>query len=136
MARTTNLRAQHEKLLSDAVAIDKLVSSSNLATSAQDIRLKISSMIGVLQMHLSSEDKVLYPDMVASLNPKTRETAEKFIKEMGRLGETVKDFNNKWTVQYISSNPAFKAEWKTVLNVLGDRVNRENTELYPLADQM
>ncbi len=136
MARTDHLRVQHERLLAPASEIDRMIKAGNLAGSANDIRLKISAMMGLLQVHLAAEDKSLYPAMLGSADEKAKTTAKRFLDEMGGLGKTVAEHNARWTAAYISSSNGFAREWQAVLKALGDRVQRENAQLYPLADAL
>lgn len=136
MARTDNFRRQHEKMIGIAAEIDGLAAKPIDSAGAAAIRAKLSELVGNLKFHLASEDEVLYPTLLKQPDPRTAETADRFMKEMGRIGATLADLNSKWTAAYIQENRAFKAEWDSMLGALADRIKRENSELYPLADKI
>lgn len=136
MARTDNLRRQHEKLLAKAGEIDALASRAASPAVAQEIRNHLSQLIGTLMVHLAAEDQSLYPELLKSADKETREVARRFSAEMGGVGNAVAEFNRKFTASQIGSSASFAQEWKSLLKVLADRIARENTELYPLADAM
>ncbi len=134
MARTESLRSQHQKLLLAVGDIGAHLAARAQPGMAEQLRKKISALIGQLQFHLISEEKVLYPALLNSTDANAREMANKFIREMGGLGQTVLALNDKWTNAYIHADPGFPREWQQVQQTLADRIQREDNELYPLAD--
>lgn len=138
MARTDKFRAQHDELLTLASDLQATLNESQLAVDASASRSVLSKLMGKLTMHLAAEDKVLYPDLQSSSDPAVVGLAKRFADEMSGVAPTVVAFNEKWaTPSAIKANPAsFIAETKNILGVLGNRINRENRELYAAADRM
>lgn len=65
-----------------------------------------------------------------------RETGAKFAREMNGVKPTVEAFSKKWSEAEIAKNAAsFCAETKKLFAALGDRIKRENAELYPLLEE-
>lgn len=135
MARTDSLRDQHKKALELVGYIQTGLNAAKLSQDATQMASYLSKLAGALNVHLAMEDKSLYPSLTSSSNPKAKSTAEKFIKEMGSIGATFGAYAKKWNANTIKSDPnTFITETKQIISVLGDRIKREESELYPLAD--
>lgn len=136
MSRTASFRRQHEDLLGHINEIATLL--SNTSGNAGVIRDKLSVFSGKLSVHLSMEDKALYPAMLAAKDAKTQQTAKEFMTEMGGLSDAFKAFNQKWiTVDSISKNvDGFNTEIKALVQTVQNRIKREESNLYNLADAM
>jgi len=136
MSRTINLRRQHDAAVDlvkhlathlDGPAPDKM--------QAYRIGLDLAKLTGLLRIHFAIEDRTLYPYMIASTNAAASGTAAAFQDEMGELGATYSAFAERWNSEAIVTNfPAFRAEARDVFAAPGNRIERENTILYPLAD--
>ena len=137
MAATDNFRRQHNDLLGLVGEIQDLASSPRSETASIKICRILSRMSGKLSIHLAAEDKSLYPRLVASDDAGTSEVAKRFQEEMSGLGDVYNAFAAKWrTPQAIDDDfEGFVAESGEVFAALGDRIARENRELYPLADK-
>ena len=122
MARTDRFRMQHNELL----AADGAAARSCLAR-----------LMGKLTMHLSTEDKVLYPELAASKDAAVATLAKRFSTEMRSTAAVVTTYNNKWhTPTAIKADPkSFITESKQIIAALADRIKRENNELYAAADR-
>ena len=137
MARTDRLRKQHVELVKVVEILSGYLNEANIAQDAAGARTAMSELAGKLGVHLSMEDKVLYPEMIKCADPKTKATAEKFVLEMGDIATAFTAYNGKWTIPFIGADPAsFIKETKGIFEVLSKRIAREEGELYPLADQL
>lgn len=137
MARTDSLREQHKKALEIVSAIQADLNPTKLAQDAQAISANLSKLSGTIGVHLAMEDKSLYPAMMGSANAEVKKAADKFSKEMGNIGAVFGAYTKKWNAGTIKSDPnAFITETKQIISVLGDRIKREEAELYPLADKL
>lgn len=136
MSRSANLRRQHDAIL--ALASDLTDAQSTLATHAEAAlaATRLAKLTGVLNLHLAAEDRALYPQLRASSDPAVAETARRFMREMGGLAKVYAEFAARWrSATTILADPeGFRTETAAVLSALGTRIERENTELYPLAD--
>lgn len=137
MSKTDNFRRQHNELVEMVQSITAMMSAPNAADQAADISRTLSQMTGKLRIHLAQEDKSLYPRLAASSDTQTASTAKRFQEEMSGLGEVYGAYADKWrTPAEIGADIAsFKTESEAVFAALADRIVRENTELYPLADK-
>lgn len=137
MARTDRFRQQHNELLSLATELQGLLNETALAKDATAARTALSKLMGKLTMHLSTEDKVLYPELEASKDPAVSTMARRFSTEMKSTATAVGAYNARWgTPSVIKENPqTFIKETKGIVSVLADRIKRENQELYATADR-
>lgn len=138
MSQTQIFRRQHDAL--ELLAADFMAALGTCKTElqARDCARTLAKLTGILLMHLAAEDRSLYPRMMASQDVATAQTAHRFAEEMGGLAGAYRDFNAKWSraEAILADVPGCMAEAQSVFAALGNRIARENDELYPLADQM
>jgi hypothetical protein len=132
MGFTDKFKGQHDEILAIAGEItDKLKRKPDPAA----IRKLLSNLAGKVNFHLAMEDKALYPRLMEHKDASAKALATKFMKDMGGLAQVFTDYNNKWQVSAIKSDPdGFSTETRKVFGALAHRISRENAELYPLAD--
>lgn len=133
MSFTDKFRTQHNDILAVTQDItEQLRTKGDAAT----VRKMLSNLAGKLNFHLAMEDKALYPRLMERKDSQANALATRFMTEMGGLGQAFAAYNSKWQVSAIRSEPAqFAAETQQVFAALGQRIARENRELYPLADR-
>ncbi len=137
--RTMHLRQQHQDLLRIVGQIVPLLKPDTLdQTHGDALRKLLLELTGKLNMHLAAEDKVLYPELAASTQARVSATAAQFAKEMGHIGGAYKEYLGKYPNGTAISNQAkaFCADTSAVFTLLGKRIQREESELYPLADSL
>lgn len=136
MSKTEHLRGQHNDMAKIIGEISSKLSVEYCKTNPSEISHKLASLIGKLKIHLSSEDKALYPTLLASTDPKVKTTAEAFMKEMGGIAPSVEAYFTKWALaSHIQKNPEdFIKETKDLFAALAKRIDREHKDLYPLLD--
>lgn len=136
MSKTEHLRSQHNDMAKIIGEISSNLNVEYCRTNASEISHKLASLIGKLKVHLSSEDRALYPALLASPNPKVKTTAEAFMKEMGGIAPSVEAYFTKWALgSRIQKNPEdFVTETKALFAALEKRIDREHKDLYPLLD--
>lgn len=136
MARTEMMRTQHSEIADLIGQIEAKMSADVLVNEGDGVRTLLSQLSGKVSVHLAMEDKALYPVMIDSGNDEACKMAESFMAEMGSLGGVFKEFVAKWPIgQVIKDDPtSFISEAQTVFKALKDRVQREESQLYPLAD--
>ncbi len=138
MARTDSFKEQHKEMLELVKQINSGLDPAKLAQDASQVRSTLSALAGKLLVHLSIEDKNLYPVMINSSDENAKKTAQSFMDEMGTLAGIFKDYTNKWpSPQAIQANPAgFCEETKAVFTAIGQRIGKEEATLYPMADKI
>jgi hypothetical protein len=138
MARTDRFRHEHDELLSLAHELQALLDPQTLTTHGSAARSCLGKLMGKLVLHLTIEDKVLYPKLAACGDAAVAGLALKFLDEMKTTTVDVLAYNQRWArVSAIKANPAaFIDETRQVIKVLADRIDRENHELYAAADRL
>lgn len=138
MARTTKFREQHNDLLKAAGELKSQLNANELAKDGTAARRCVGALMGKLILHLTTEDKVLYPELEAHKDPAVANMARRFSNEMKTTAKAVTAYNEKWaTPSAIKAKPAdFVAETEKLIQVLADRIKRENQELYATADRV
>lgn len=138
MARTDSFKEQHKEMLELVKQINHKLDPAALAKDAVEVRSILSALAGKLLVHLAMEDKNLYPVMLGSSDENAKKMAQSFIDEMGTLATTFKSYTTKWaSPQLIQADSAgFCNETKAVFQALGQRIGKEEANLYPLADKV
>jgi hemerythrin-like domain-containing protein len=138
MAMTDSYRKQHTELLDLAGKLAAKLSKEEAIKSADEIVGVLSQFASKLNMHLTMEDKALYPKLMASSNPKTAQTAKDYMTEMGGIKQVVEKYIASWSLaKNISADPQkFIDESKGIISALKTRIDKENSILYPLADAL
>lgn len=130
------LRAEHDAL----VTLSQLLLDLIRAPAAPR-PTELASVRGMLRdtllRHLKCEDWILYPRLKASGNAEVVTLASEFVHEMGHIAQDFAAYDAKWTAERIADDcPGFCSETKVVLDVLAMRIERENCDLYPVAEQL
>lgn len=79
---------------------------------------------------------MLYPALIGAADQQVAETGKRFQQEMGDLAQAYGAFVASWNLaSKIRHNPeGFRSDANNVFKALHTRVQRENKELYPLAE--
>lgn len=130
------LRAEHAALATLAQLLLDLVRAPDAPRPTE-----LASVRGMLRdtllRHLKCEDWILYPRLKASGDAAVVALAGEFVHEMGHIAQDFAAYDAKWTAARIAQNwVGFCSETEAVLAVLGMRMERENCELYPLAERL
>jgi iron-sulfur cluster repair protein YtfE (RIC family) len=133
MGFTDKFRTQHNEIL---VIAKEMTAEIKGDADAAVLRKLLSNLAGKLNFHLAMEDQALYPRLMERQDAEAKGMARKFMDEMGGLGKVFGTYNDKWQISAIRKDPAgFAGETQAVFAALTKRIQRENTELYPLADR-
>lgn len=130
------LRAEHAALATLSQLLLDLVRKPEAPRPTE-----LASVRGMLRdtllRHLKCEDWILYPRLKASGNPEVVAMAGEFVREMGHIAQDFAAYDAKWTAERIAEDwPGFCRETEAVMHVLGMRIERENCDLYPAAEQL
>jgi iron-sulfur cluster repair protein YtfE (RIC family) len=135
MAATDSFRKQHAELVEIVQRIERSLDPQKLAAGATEMRGLLSTLMGKLSLHLAMEDNSLYPRLERHPDAKVRDMAKRFMSEMSGVKPIVEAYGRQWTESTIRADAAgFCAETKKIFAVLADRIRRENTDFYPMAD--
>ena len=138
MRATEKFRHQHAEIMGVVTEIRKHLSPELVAEDASDISRLLARFMGKLNVHLSMEDKALYPKLLAHDDAHIQSMTQKFITEMGGIAEAVGDYKSKWsTAKAMQAEPAeFIAQTRRLFSALEKRVKSENTILYKALDDL
>ncbi len=138
MSKTKNFRDQHDDLLKIATEIAGHLNVNELSNDASEVRRLLSKLLGKLNVHLSMEDKSLYPKLLDHPDERVKVMAKRFMDEMGGIGKVVTAYREKWpSPLHIQKDPStFIRETKGIFDALGKRIEKENNELYKTVDEL
>lgn len=133
-----NLKEQHKTIHELILEMDKQVDSRDIETNSQEVAINISKLAGILKIHLSSEDKFLYPRLKEAKDLKVQELATKYDAEMGDLSQAYIDFKGKYNtrIKINADINGFKKEYNDVIKLLKERLMKEDNDLYPMAEKL
>jgi hemerythrin-like domain-containing protein len=134
MSITALLRQQHAELLALAGRISGLLAP---CFDANEVRSLVSLLVARLRVHLAIEDRVLYPQLAEHRDPAVRQLAGALAAEVGDLWARVEQYRDSWpSWPAVERRPdAFAEETRQLLERLGERIERENSELYELLER-
>jgi len=132
MADIKNLTRQHGDIDLLIGNIKKL-SKGDIESSIDIIVKDINMLAGKLKIHLDTEDKFLYPDLLNMNNEVLNTMAKEYMKEMGNISsEFIKYKNSFNTKNKIMKNmEQFKIDTIKIFEILEKRIDKEERELYP-----
>lgn len=138
MIRTKDFRRQHGELLDIVTEMSAKLDEDALKNDAGPMRSLLSKLAGKLSIHLTMEDRNLYPVLVDNADEKVRSVAHDFIEEMGGLKDAFGKYMDTWpTAPSIHEDPAtFITQTKGIFETLGKRIEREDTQLYEMVDKL
>lgn len=124
---------QHADAATVVSEIEKLLAGTEVKDS-KEVRSLLNRLIGKLNIHLSVEDKNVYPRAKSSDNAELKALAIKLENEMKDLGGALKSYSDKWnTASKIEEGQAdFIKESQAVFTALKNRIEQEESRFYPL----
>lgn len=130
-------KKEHAELMALVTALREVV-QQGVGEHAEAIHRQLMAITSVIKLHLAAEDRMLYPAMLKASDAEVAQTARQFQEEMGGLATAYLAFAARWNLTVaIAANPqAFKDDANEVFKALHQRVQRENRELYPLAERL
>jgi hemerythrin-like domain-containing protein len=135
MPFTTQLRYEHDLLVGMAEALGAGARGDAPPAELPRFLLLLGQFTQLLQVHLLREDSVLYPALESARDWVTAALASAMREEHGALGRHIAAFDRHWTGDEIRRRwPDFCADLADMLDMVRQRIERENDELYPLLD--
>lgn len=133
-----------DKFKQDHILILSLVSNlrtlvqTGVEQNAGEISKMIVTISSTIKLHLSTEDRMLYPALLKSEDQAVVKVGRKFQTEMGGIAAAYMAFVSKWNVaSKVFANPyAFKKESNDIFKALHQRIQHENAELYLVAENI
>ena len=128
-------KRDHDAIL---VFVKKLreLAQAGVVQNSVAISEMIDTMSSRIKVHLAIEDRILYPALLKSSDPAIVNISKIFQSEMNGIAAAYIEFARKWNNSYkVAANPdEFKKEADAIFEALHQRIQRENKELYPLAE--
>lgn len=133
MANINNLTRQHIEILKMIYDIKELI-NKDLEVECSEIAKNINLLSGKLRIHLESEDKFLYPNLLKNENEKIKNIAKCYIDEMGDILSIFNNYKNQFNTRskIINNKDKFIINTKEVFDKIEKRMESEDRELYKL----
>ena len=129
------LHDEHRRLLALVEQLSRAVARPDPPQQVELFELR-SALAATLIAHLKSEDWALYPELFRHPDAAVAATARRFSDEMGGLASAFAVYSNRWTTMTIQSNwTGFCSESREIIDALTKRIEREEADLYPLAEK-
>ncbi|WP_299177572.1 hemerythrin domain-containing protein [uncultured Brevundimonas sp.] len=128
------LHGQHRVILKLASGLIGTADEVRTPDDAVAARRALERLDRILMSHLAVEDEVVMPVLLDSEDAGTRAAALCCHEEMGGIASVWADYLTKWDAERIHREQArFAAVTRGLMAALAHRVDREERELYPLA---
>ncbi|OWW20162.1 hemerythrin domain-containing protein [Noviherbaspirillum denitrificans] len=123
---------QHTQIF-DCINTLRQHSLSGIIENARDIARTVVSMSSMIKLHLSVEDKVLYPALRSSKSETIARLGNQYQEDMKAIAQSYEEFARKWnTATNVAKDPeGFRTEANTVLKRLHTRIRQEDQNFYP-----
>lgn len=132
MIDINNFIRQHKDILSDINEIDKIVSKQDYEEHLSEFVSHINSLAGKLKIHLSYEDKFLYPNLINGHDIELKNMTEEYIREMGDIADVFTAYKNEFNTRSKINErlDTFKVDTKRILDEIKNRISKEENGLY------
>jgi hemerythrin-like domain-containing protein len=133
MANIDNLERQHIEINNLFNKINKTLSLDNVTDDLDGLVLDINTLAGKLNIHMRTEDKFLYPQLINSKDDKLKKVAIEYSEEMGNIHMIFNEFKNQFNTKnkILNDKDKFLMEIRRVLTLLKNRIDKEDINLYP-----
>lgn len=134
MMNLDKYRREHADIISHVQQLKRL-SAQGIALQAVAIAREVITMSSLIKLHLSVEDRYLYPALQKA-DPALAAKALQYQQEMADISAQYGQFSRQWNdAQRIAEQPEhFRADANRVLKTLFERIGRENREFYPMVE--
>jgi hypothetical protein len=129
-----NLTRQHRELVRTATEMFGWLDAGKLrARGATDVHRALSSLSGILKVHLAMEDRSLYPHLVNHRDLQLRTLAVRFLDERAALRQGYDDYQHRWPSAIAIERDAerFIDESRKILGMMWTRMKMEDDVLHP-----
>ena len=129
-----NLTRQHKELVRTATQMFGWLDVAKLRTrGAGDVHRALSSLSGILKVHLAMEDRSLYPNLVNHRDVALRTLAIRFLDERAQLRQRYDEYQTRWhtTAAIEAGAEQFIEDTRAILGMLWNRMKMEDDVLHP-----
>ncbi|SHK24635.1 Hemerythrin HHE cation binding domain-containing protein [Clostridium cavendishii DSM 21758] len=133
MANINNLERQHTEIKDLFLKIKQGINSQDIEANLDMLVMSLNTVAGKLNMHMNSEDKFLYPELINSRNEELKDMAKQYSDEMGNINIEFNNYKNKFNTKrkILNDLDGFLKESKEIFKILEDRIYKEDMYLYP-----
>ena len=134
MIDINNFIRQHKDILSDINEIDKIVSKQDYEEHLNEFVSHINSLAGKLKVHLSYEDKFLYPNLIKGEDMELKSMTEEYMREMGDIADVFTDYKNEFNTRSKINErlDTFKVDTKRILDEIQNTFESSNWKSFPV----
>ena len=130
------LRAEHAAIETLARFLMAMVAASHPPRPTELAAVR-GMLRDTLVRHLKCEDWALYPRLRSSGDAEVTRVATIFVDEMGHIAGDFTAYDARWTPEAVEADwDGFRGETTGILDALGMRIEREEQQLYPLAERL
>jgi hypothetical protein len=129
-----NLTRQHGELVKVATQMFGWLDVGKLQRQGGgEAHRALSSLTGILNVHLAMEDRSLYPRLLQHDDAQLRTLARRFLDERVRLQEHFDAYRARWTSAAVieADAAAFIDQTREVLGLMWNRMKLEDEVLHP-----
>lgn len=128
-----NLSRQHRELVRTGTEIFGWLDADKLRSGAAPAYRAVSTMSGILSVHLAMEDRSFYPRLVGHGDRELASLARRFLDERGVLEQRFRDYRALWpsAVAIEGAPAAFVDETRRLLGLMWNRMKMEDEVLHP-----
>ncbi len=136
MLNIATLKRQHEQIGELLTELKQDIARGSLEQEASNIALKINILAGKLKVHLDTEDRYMYPQLLQSRETELKKLAQAYMDEMGYISKAFTNYKGRFnTKSKILGNPqVFLKESQEMLEVIGQRIEKEDVALYTVLE--
>lgn len=134
MASISNLERQHREIYEEVHTLKGLIKGEDMEKQTLLIAKNLNLLAGKLKMHLQSEDRFLYPQLMGSSSIELKQLAAAYNKDMGMIHEEFEKYKLKFnTKSKIDEDIVdFRKQTQAIFTILEERLHKEDKNLYPL----
>lgn len=133
MANIDNLERQHTEIKNLILNVKQGINANSIEENLDTLVRNINILAGKLNIHMTSEDKFLYPALVESKDQQLKEISKQYSEEMGHIHLGFNNYKNKFNTKtkIISDVDGFLKASKEIIKLLENRISKEDIYLYP-----
>ena len=137
MQPSDRFRRQHDELVTFILEIEQALGARDFLTRVREVRRMMARLKGKLTVHSTMENDALYPRLLDHADPQVRVRSQRLFDELGTIYQAFAEHHAKWSsVEAMEAEPsAYVRSTQEIFTMLKIRMDRENSELYPLADR-
>lgn len=134
MINMDNFMRQHKDIIEELNFIENIMNSKDCINHLDDFVPHINSLAGKLKIHLNSEDKFLYPNLINGQDTDLKNMAKEYINEMGDIASAFTNYKNEFNTKSKINHKveSFVNKTEPILKEIRNRILKEENGLYKL----